>query len=67
MGETKRDVFVLRLTNEQIRGMVRNYCQGVCGFEESLINYYGKDYLTPPPMAERKPSHQGMLRDINNE
>ena len=34
-------------------------------YEESLINYYGKDYLTPPPMAERKPAHQGMIETIN--
>ena len=34
-------------------------------YEESLINYYGKDYLMPPPVEERKPAHQGMIETIN--
>lgn len=34
-------------------------------YEESLINYYGKNYLTPPPLEERKPAHQGVIENMN--
>ena len=36
-------------------------------YEESLINYYGKNYLIPPPKDERKPAHQGVIENINKE
>ena len=34
-------------------------------YKESLINYYGEDYLTPPPVSERKPAHQGLLETLS--
>jgi len=35
-------------------------------YKESLVNYYGNNYMVPPPVEKRKPAHQGIIEKINN-
>lgn len=34
-------------------------------YKEVLLKYFGDDYMTPPPMEKRKPTHQGYIKMLN--
>lgn len=34
-------------------------------YKEVLLKYFGEDYMTPPPMEKRNPTHQGYIKLIN--
>ena len=34
-------------------------------YKEVLLKYFGEDYMIPPPMEKRTPTHQGYIKMLN--